>query len=72
MNILHCCDFTNELGHKITIAVSENKNGITITADGPTSSVRNTYTRKEASVLVGLLASINVKPDRKIKRSIKK
>ena len=67
MNISHC-DFTNELGNEISMVAFEDKNGITITADGPTSSVEHTWTRKEASVLIGLLTNIKVKPDRKVRR----
>jgi hypothetical protein len=71
MNISHC-DFTNELDNKISMVAFEDRNGITIIAHGPTTTVEHTWTRKEASVLIGLLNNIGVKPDRKIRRSIKK
>ena len=59
------CDFTNEFGNKIAMVVFEDRNGITVTASGPTSETEHVWTPKEASVLRGLLSDIGVKRDRK-------
>lgn len=43
--------FTNELGNKITIDVSEHNEGVRIYIAGPTSECENIITRKEAEYI---------------------
>jgi hypothetical protein len=52
--------FVNELGNSINMSIEQDERGVTISANGPTSTVEHTWTPMEAEALRKLL---NLKED---------
>lgn len=50
--------FENELGNTIDMEVSATPDEVTVRAEGPTSLVEHTWTRKEADFLRELLSEV--------------
>ncbi len=58
MSFAIATEFTNEVGNEITMSVGYDHRGVTVYAEGPTSSIEHTWTPMEAVAVMQLIQDL--------------